>query len=49
MQDGQLLEQFLCPHTGQILEATKTGLSTHPHICTHFHKACYCAILLFDM
>lgn len=24
--DHQLLEQFICPHTGQILEATKTGL-----------------------
>ncbi|CAI8044859.1 28S ribosomal protein S18b, mitochondrial [Geodia barretti] len=24
--DHELLEQFLCPHTGQILEASKTGL-----------------------
>ena len=25
-QDHELLEQFLCPHTGQILEASKTGM-----------------------
>ena len=24
-QDTELLEQFICPHTGRILEATKTG------------------------
>ena len=37
-QDTKLLEQFICPHTGQILKATKTGRERGPSLvlfCFH--------------
>ena len=40
-QDADLLKQFICPHTGQILEATKTGM-----FCNFAMKVYYCTSTL---